>query len=126
MPARRSLLCLPLTGNHRCLRHQWCDERGTWAMEWNDIVFTDESRLCLQHHGGRIRVWRHRGERMLNCYVMYRHSGPAPGIIIWDEFHCRTPLVRIADILNISEVLDPVILAYIQRLPSAVFQQDNE
>ncbi|GFY35050.1 uncharacterized protein TNCV_5044251 [Trichonephila clavipes] len=37
-----------------------------WAAEWNEAVFTDESRICLQHHDGRIRVWRHRGERMLN------------------------------------------------------------
>ncbi|GFT79097.1 transposable element Tcb1 transposase [Trichonephila clavipes] len=43
-------------------------------------------------------------------------------------FHCRTSLVRIAGTLKsqryISEVLEPVILLYIQRLPSALFQQD--
>ncbi|GFV21703.1 uncharacterized protein TNCV_164341 [Trichonephila clavipes] len=33
-----------------------------WAAEWNEIVFTDESRICLQHHDGRIRVWRLRGD----------------------------------------------------------------
>ncbi|GFV95945.1 uncharacterized protein TNCV_3606721 [Trichonephila clavipes] len=44
---------------------------------------TDESRVCLQHHDGRIRVWRHRGERMLNSCVMHRHTGPAPGIMVW-------------------------------------------
>ncbi|GFX05246.1 transposable element Tcb1 transposase [Trichonephila clavipes] len=60
LPARRPLLGLPLTHNHRRLRHQWCDERRMWAAEWNDVVFIDESRICLQHHDGRIRVWRHR------------------------------------------------------------------
>ncbi|GFY24333.1 transposable element Tcb1 transposase [Trichonephila clavipes] len=60
LSARRPLLGLPLTLNHRHLRHQWCDERRTWAAEWNEVVFTDESRICLQHHDGRIRVWRHR------------------------------------------------------------------
>ncbi|GFW18860.1 uncharacterized protein TNCV_5133131 [Trichonephila clavipes] len=49
-----------------------------WAAEWNEVGFTDESRICLQHHDGRIRVWRHRGERMLNSCVMHRHTGPAP------------------------------------------------
>ncbi|GFX72421.1 transposable element Tcb2 transposase [Trichonephila clavipes] len=58
--ARRSLLGLPLKQNHRRFRHQWCDERRTWAAEWNEVVFTDESRICLQHHDGRIRFWRHR------------------------------------------------------------------
>ncbi|GFU96395.1 uncharacterized protein TNCV_89711 [Trichonephila clavipes] len=46
-----------------------------WAAEWNEVVFTDESRICLQHHDRRIRVWRHRGERMLNSCVMHHHTG---------------------------------------------------
>ncbi|GFX63568.1 transposable element Tcb1 transposase [Trichonephila clavipes] len=96
--ARRPLLGLPLTQNHRRLRRQWCDERRMWDEEWNEVVFTDESRICLQHHDGWIRVWRHRGERMLNSCVMHRHTGPAPGIMVWGVigYHSRTPLVRIA------------------------------
>ncbi|GFW16198.1 transposable element Tcb1 transposase [Trichonephila clavipes] len=39
--ARRPLFHLPLTGNYRRLRRQWCDERRTWTAEWNDIVLTD-------------------------------------------------------------------------------------
>ncbi|GFV47458.1 transposable element Tcb1 transposase [Trichonephila clavipes] len=35
------LLCLPLTQNNRRLHRQWCDERRMWAVEWNEIVFTD-------------------------------------------------------------------------------------
>ncbi|GFV60554.1 transposable element Tcb1 transposase [Trichonephila clavipes] len=53
------------------------------AVEWNEVVFTDESCICLQHHDCRIRVCRHRGERMLNSCVMHRHTGPAPGIMVW-------------------------------------------
>ncbi|GFV44091.1 transposable element Tcb1 transposase [Trichonephila clavipes] len=52
-----------------------------WVAERNEVVFTDKSRICLQHHDGRIRVWRHRGERMLNGCVTHRHTGPAPGIM---------------------------------------------
>ncbi|GFV92885.1 transposable element Tcb1 transposase [Trichonephila clavipes] len=54
LSARRPLLGLPLTQNHRRLRRQWCDERRMWAAEWNEVVFTDESRICLQHPDGRI------------------------------------------------------------------------
>ncbi|GFV53437.1 transposable element Tcb1 transposase [Trichonephila clavipes] len=74
LSARRPLLGLPLTQNHRRLRHQWCDERRMWVAEWNKVVFTDELRICLQHHDGRIRVWRHRGERILKSFVMHRHT----------------------------------------------------
>ncbi|GFS69323.1 hypothetical protein TNCV_4011371 [Trichonephila clavipes] len=40
-------LLLSLTGNQRCLYRQWCDVCWAWTTEWNDIVFTDESRFCL-------------------------------------------------------------------------------
>ncbi|GFX12508.1 transposable element Tcb1 transposase [Trichonephila clavipes] len=102
-----------------------------WVAEWKAVLFTDESRICLQYHDGWIRVWRHRGERMLNSYVMHHHTAPAPGIMVWGgiEYHSHTPLVRIAGTLNsqhyISEVLEPVVLPYFQDLATAIFQQDN-
>ncbi|KFM60279.1 Transposable element Tcb1 transposase, partial [Stegodyphus mimosarum] len=102
-----------------------------WTAEWNEIVFSDESHFCLEHHDDRFRVWRHRGESMLNSCVMYRHTGAASGIMVWDSigYNYRTPLVRIASTLSsqryISDVLEPVVLPYIQGLPTAIFQQDN-
>ncbi|KFM60309.1 Transposable element Tcb1 transposase, partial [Stegodyphus mimosarum] len=68
------------------------------------------------------------GERMLNSCVTHRHTGPASGIMVWG-YHSRTLLVRIAGTLNsqryISVVLEPVVLPYLQGLPTAIFQQDN-
>ncbi|GFX51621.1 transposable element Tcb1 transposase [Trichonephila clavipes] len=131
LSAKRPLLGLPLTQNHRRLRRQWCDERRMWVAEGNEVVFTDESRICLQHHDDRIRVWRHLGERMLNSCVMQRHTGPAPGFIVWGGigYHSCTPPVRIADTLNsqryISELLEPDVFPYLQGLTTAIFQQDN-
>ncbi|GFV21043.1 hypothetical protein TNCV_1414771 [Trichonephila clavipes] len=52
MSARYPLLDLLLTQNHRRLRRHWCDERRTWVEEWNEFVFTDESRICLQRWVG--------------------------------------------------------------------------
>ncbi|GFW16323.1 transposable element Tcb1 transposase [Trichonephila clavipes] len=44
-------------------------------------------------------------------------------------YHSRTPLVRIAGTLSsqryISEVLEQVVLPYLQGLATAIFQQDN-
>ncbi|GFU05406.1 transposable element Tc1 transposase [Trichonephila clavipes] len=84
---RRPLLDLPLTQNHRRLCSQWSDERRMWAAEWNEVVFTDESRICLQHHDGQIRVWRHRGERMLNrcTATLVLHRGLATAIFQQDN-----------------------------------------
>ncbi|GFV02482.1 transposable element Tcb1 transposase [Trichonephila clavipes] len=120
-----------LTGNHRHLGRHWCNEWQTWTMEWNDIVFIGESRFCLQHHDGRIRVRKHRRGRLLICCVMHRHTGLAPSIMVWGDtlFHCCASLVLIAGKLNsqryISEILESMILPYIQCLPSATFQLDN-
>ncbi|GFV32178.1 transposable element Tcb1 transposase [Trichonephila clavipes] len=65
---------------------------------------------------------------MLNSCDMHRHTGPAPGIMVWGGigYHSRT-LVRIAGTLNsqryISEVLE--LAVYLQGLTRAIFQQDN-
>ncbi|GFU88256.1 transposable element Tcb1 transposase [Trichonephila clavipes] len=62
---------------------------------------------------------------------MHRHSGLAPGIMVWSGigYHSRTLLVRIAGTLSsqryISEVLEPVVLPSLQGLAIAIFQQDN-
>ncbi|GFY05764.1 transposable element Tcb1 transposase [Trichonephila clavipes] len=67
---------------------------------------------------------------MLNSCVMHRHTDPAPDITVWGSirYHSRT-LVRIAGTLNsqryISEVLEPVVLPYLQGMATAIFQQDN-
>ncbi|GFV60997.1 transposable element Tcb1 transposase [Trichonephila clavipes] len=70
---KTSIAWSTLTQSHRRLRHQGFDERRMWATEWNIVVFTDKSRICLQHHDVRIRVWRHRGDRMLNSCVIHLH-----------------------------------------------------
>ncbi|GFW15964.1 transposable element Tcb2 transposase [Trichonephila clavipes] len=81
-----------------------------WVAEWNKVVFTDESRIFLQHHDGRIRVWRHRGERMLNSCVMHHHTGPAPGIMLWGSivYHSRTPLIELLPWPTRSPEISPI------------------
>ncbi|GFV23157.1 transposable element Tcb1 transposase [Trichonephila clavipes] len=108
MSARRPLLRLPFSQNHKRFRRQWCDERSMWVAEWNKFVFTDDSRICLQHHDGRIRVWRHRVERMMNRCIMRRHTAPAPGIMVLGGIgnHSPTPLGRIAGTLNNCSTID--------------------
>ncbi|GFY08180.1 transposable element Tcb1 transposase [Trichonephila clavipes] len=68
---------------------------------------------------------------MINSCVMHRHTGPAPGIMVWGGigYNSRTPLVRITCTLKCqryySEVLEPVVLPFLQGLATAIFQQDN-
>ncbi|GFV31147.1 transposable element Tcb1 transposase [Trichonephila clavipes] len=123
---RRPLLGLPLTKNHRRLHRQWCDERRMWAAEWNEVVFTDESRIYLQHHDGQmIRIWRHRGERMLNSSVMHPHTGPAPGmmglsIAIFQQKNARPHVSRIVQRFFVSYQIEllpwPARSPYLSRI----------
>ncbi|GFS68712.1 transposable element Tcb1 transposase [Trichonephila clavipes] len=120
LSVRRPLLCLPLPQNHRRLHREWCEEKRMWAAEWNEVVFTNESRICLQHHDGRIRVWRHRGERMLNSCVMHRHTGPAPGIMglataIFQQDNERPHVARIVQWFFVNHQIE--LLPWTARFP---------
>ncbi|GFS84488.1 transposable element Tcb1 transposase [Trichonephila clavipes] len=122
LSARRPLLGLPLTQYHSRLRRQWCDERMMWAAERNGVVFTDESRICLQHHNGRIRVWRHRGERMMNSCVIHRHTGPATGIMVFFVNHQIELLpwpARSPDLSPIENMWSMVVQRLTQIAPPA-------
>ncbi|GFX66483.1 hypothetical protein TNCV_1291641 [Trichonephila clavipes] len=61
-------------------------------------MFADEFHFFLQYPDGQIRVWGHRGERLLNCCVMHRHTGPAPSNIVWGGIALK--------ILGITSVFD--------------------
>ncbi|GFX82705.1 transposable element Tcb1 transposase [Trichonephila clavipes] len=102
LSAWRPWLRLPLTLHYRKDRLQWCEQRKTWVYEWRYVIFSDESRFCLQHQDGHSRVWRHRGEHTLAACIRHRHSGPSPSVIMWDAigYTSQPPHVPIDSILN--------------------------
>ncbi|GFX42444.1 transposable element Tcb2 transposase [Trichonephila clavipes] len=54
--SRCPLRVLPLTPTHRRLRWEWCHTRGNWtAEEWNQVVFSDESRFNPSSDDNRVR-----------------------------------------------------------------------
>lgn len=127
MPLRR----LPLTRNHQRLRLQWARERRHWRAEWQNVVFSDESRFNLSYSDGRVRVRRYRGERSRADCIVERHSGQTPSVMVWGAigYNMRSRLLRIEGNLNsnryIREVLQPEALPLLQAAPHAIFQQDN-
>ncbi|GFX92860.1 transposable element Tcb2 transposase [Trichonephila clavipes] len=98
--ARIPLYRIPLTQNHRRLRLQWANVHRSWRADWQQIVFSDESRFNLWYHDGRIRVRRYAGEPHIPECIIERHSGRTPGVM-------------------------PQAIPFLQGLPGAVFQQDN-
>ncbi|GFV08070.1 transposable element Tcb1 transposase [Trichonephila clavipes] len=82
-----------------------------WTVESNEVVFTDDSRICLQHPDGRIRVWRHRGEKILNSCTMHRHTDLASGIMglataIFQQDNARSHVARIVQRFFVNQHIE--------------------
>ncbi|GFT28037.1 HTH_Tnp_Tc3_2 domain-containing protein [Trichonephila clavipes] len=46
--ARKPVVCVPLTRQHRTARLQWCREHHDWTeQDWACVLFSDESRFSL-------------------------------------------------------------------------------
>ncbi|GFW90301.1 transposable element Tc1 transposase [Trichonephila clavipes] len=62
LKSKRPFRALPLTPEHRQLRLHWCQVRLMWNVtDWQNVVFTDESRFVLGTDDNRVRVRRRPG-----------------------------------------------------------------
>ncbi|GFV97502.1 transposable element Tcb1 transposase [Trichonephila clavipes] len=60
--ARRPVVCVPLTRQHRTARLQWCREHHNWTeQDWACVLFSDESRFSLSLDCRRQLIWRESG-----------------------------------------------------------------
>ncbi|UYV64166.1 hypothetical protein LAZ67_2006860, partial [Cordylochernes scorpioides] len=128
----RPLRRLPLTPPNRRQRLEWCRARSTWMTEWHRVVFSDESRFCLSSDSRRVRVWRRRGERSNPAAIVERPTVRQRGIMVWGAiaYDSRSPLLRIQGTMTAQRYVDdvqrPVTLPYLQGVPNALYQQDND
>ncbi|GFY08318.1 transposable element Tcb2 transposase [Trichonephila clavipes] len=123
---------LPLTPNHRRLCLEWCRARENWsAAEWNQVAFSYESRFSLSSDDNRVPVWRPCGERLNPAFALQRHTTPTAGVIVWGviAYNTWSPLVSFRGTMTpqryVHDILQTHVLSLMQRLPRAIFQQDN-
>ncbi|GFS87465.1 transposable element Tcb2 transposase [Trichonephila clavipes] len=70
------------TASSATIQAQWCCSRGNWTTaEWNQVVFSDESRFNLSSDDNHVLVWRRRGERLNPAFPLQRHTAPKAGIM---------------------------------------------
>ena len=63
--SRRPCIRILLTPNHRRVRYEWPMDHVRWTLgDWRPVLFTDESRYCLDFTDRRARVGRRPGERL--------------------------------------------------------------
>ncbi|GFT17665.1 transposable element Tcb2 transposase [Trichonephila clavipes] len=130
--SRHTLRVLPLTPTHQCLRLEWCCARENWtAVEWNQIVFSDECRFNLISDDNRVHVWKACGLHLNPVFALQRHTAPTAGVMVWGTiaYNTQSPLVLIRGTMTVQryvhEILQPHVLPLMQQLPGALFQQDN-
>ncbi|GFU63777.1 odorant receptor [Trichonephila clavipes] len=76
----------------------------------------NDSKFCLQHQDGRIRVSKHRGERTLAARIRHRHTGLLPDVTVWVCYwmHVYTYDGTLKSARYTSDVLRPMVLPLIE------------
>ncbi|KAK7112337.1 hypothetical protein V1264_011806 [Littorina saxatilis] len=131
--ARRPVRGTTLTTNHRAARRAWCTQHVKWQrQQWAQVLFTDESRFCLEPADGRIRVWRCRGERFAEDAVLERQRFGGGSVMVWGGIstRLRTPLYHVVGNLTgvryQNEILQPLVVPALKAIgPRAILQDDN-
>lgn len=122
-----------LTRRHRQLRREWTGQHARWIqVQWNSVLFTDESRFCLRRGDGRERVYRRRGERFADACVRQVDRFGGGSVMVWGgiTFNNRTDLVFVDGNLTAQrycdEILAPVVVPFFDvNRRVTLLQQDN-
>lgn len=68
--SRRACIRIPLTQRHRRDRLDWARGHVNWTVnDWASVLFTDESRFCVDFTDRRARVWIRAGQRYQDANV---------------------------------------------------------
>ncbi|GFV72466.1 transposable element Tcb2 transposase [Trichonephila clavipes] len=113
-----------MTPSHRRLPLKGCHARGSGtAAEWNQVVFSDESKFNLSRDDNRIRVGRLRGERLHHAFALQRHTVPTAGALDVIAYITRSPLVLIRGTMTaqryVHDILQPHGCPLMQQIPGA-------
>ena len=134
-PCRRTIL----TPQHRHQRQQWAQAHVNWRnAQWRRVLFSDESRFCVDPANGRIRVWRMDRCRYNDENVLERDPWGGESVMIWGAMSLNQlvgPVIfqnigpgrgnGVTAQRYIAQVLVPHVVPFFQRHPNFLFQQDN-
>ena len=96
-----------VTKKNQVKRLNWAKERQKWNDEWNNIIWSDESKFELFRGDGRRWVWRRPHEKYdVKCLIPTTKSGQ-DGVIVWGCFtkHGLGPLVRLDERITAKDYI---------------------
>jgi len=122
-----------LNVGNRASRLVWAQEHVTWEQnEWQNVLFTDESRFGLYPDSRRVRVWRAPGTRNRIHHTQEVHSYRGGTIMVWAgiSLGSRTELVLLDRFVSaeryVRNVLEPLVLPYAQHIgANFILMHDN-
>ncbi|GFX35676.1 transposable element Tcb1 transposase [Trichonephila clavipes] len=132
--ARRPVVCVPLTRQHRTARLQWCREHHDWTEEdWACVLFSDESRFSLSSDCRRQLIWRESGTAYRPENIQEKDRYPTCSIMVWAGImiNGRTRLHVVANgTMTGQRYIDEVLLPHVRLFRGAVgdkfvFMDDN-
>ncbi|GFV25857.1 transposable element Tcb1 transposase [Trichonephila clavipes] len=82
--ARRPVVCVPLTRQHRTARLQWCCEHHNWTeQDWACVLFSDESRFSLSSDCRRQLIWSENGTAYRPENIQEKDRYTTCSIMVW-------------------------------------------
>ncbi|GFW37275.1 transposable element Tcb1 transposase [Trichonephila clavipes] len=132
--ARRPVVCVPLTRQHRTARLQWCREHHNWTeQDWACVLFSDESRFSLSSDCRRQLIWRESGTAYRPENIQEKDRYPTCSIMVWVGImiNGRTRLHVVANgTMTGQRYIDEVLLPHVRLFRGAVgdkfvFMDDN-
>ncbi|GFV62031.1 transposable element Tcb1 transposase [Trichonephila clavipes] len=132
--ARRPVVCVPLTRQHRTARLQWCREHHNWTeQDWACVLFSDESRFSLSSDCRRQLIWRESGTAYRPENIQEKDRYLTCSIMVWAGImiNGRTRLHVVANgTMTGQRYIDEVLLPHVRLFRGAVgnkfvFMDDN-
>ncbi|GFW90781.1 transposable element Tcb2 transposase [Trichonephila clavipes] len=132
--ARRPVVCVPLTRQHRTARLQWCREHHNWTeQDWACVLFSDDSRFSLSSDCRSQLIWRESGTAYRPENIQEKDRYPTCSIMVWAGImiNGRTRLHVVANgTMTGQRYIDEVLLHHVRLFRSAVgdkfvFMDDN-
>ena len=131
--ARKPAVRPPLTARHRNCRLQFARRHANWGVRRiRPVLFTDESRFCLDFHDGRRRVWRQKNERFKNCCVAEHDRFGGGSVMVWGDINYDGStglyVIRNGSLTGIKyrdEILTPIVSLYVGAIGNDFILMDG-
>ena len=99
--SRRPAIRVTLTRYHLQMRLAWARDHVTWTQnDWAPVLFTDESRFCVDFTDRRARVWRMPNEHFAPVCVAEHDRFGGGSVMVWVGISAqgKTDLHEILDV----------------------------